>query len=84
MHQLVIASAVLVIAMGLMMADRGLKLTGSGYDTSSLSSRWQEATQACSHTGIGRTREVSKSARDVAHSVIGMMWAKSGGHIETC
>jgi hypothetical protein len=43
MHQLVIASAILVIAMGLMMADRGLKLTGSGYDFGSLSSRWQQA-----------------------------------------
>ncbi|SOD41521.1 Sulfite exporter TauE/SafE [Nitrosovibrio sp. Nv4] len=31
---LVRASAILVIAMGLMMADRGLKLTGSGYATS--------------------------------------------------
>lgn len=42
MRQLVLASAVLVIAMGLMMADRGLKLTGSGYDFNSLSSRWQQ------------------------------------------
>jgi sulfite exporter TauE/SafE/copper chaperone CopZ len=49
MHQLVIASAVLVIAMGLMMADRGLKLTGSGYDISSLSSRWQQPAPAVSH-----------------------------------
>jgi sulfite exporter TauE/SafE/copper chaperone CopZ len=39
MRQLVLASAVLVIAMGLMMADRGLKLTGSGYDFNSLTSR---------------------------------------------
>ena len=36
MRQLVLASAILVIAMGLMMADRGLKLTGSGYDFNSL------------------------------------------------
>jgi sulfite exporter TauE/SafE/copper chaperone CopZ len=42
MRQLVLASAVLVIVMGLMMADRGLKLTGSGYDFNSLSSRWQQ------------------------------------------
>jgi len=46
MHQLVIASAILVIAMGLMMADRGLKLTGSGYDLNSLSSRWQQTVPA--------------------------------------
>lgn len=43
---LVRASAILVIAMGLMMADRGLKLTGSGYDFNSLSSRWQQITPA--------------------------------------
>ena len=49
MHQLVIASAVLVIAMGLMMADRGLKLTGSGYDFNSLSSRWQQPAPATNH-----------------------------------
>jgi sulfite exporter TauE/SafE len=42
MRQLVLASAVLVIAMGLMMADRGLKLTGSGYDFDSLTSRSQQ------------------------------------------
>jgi uncharacterized protein len=42
LHQLVLASAVLVIAMGLMMADRGLKLTGSGYDFNSLISRSQQ------------------------------------------
>ena len=45
MRQLVLASAILVIAMGLMMADRGLKLTGSGYDFNSLSSRWQQVSQ---------------------------------------
>ena len=39
MRQLVLASAVLVIGMGLMMADRGLKLTESGYDFNSLTSR---------------------------------------------
>ena len=38
MRQLVLASAVLVIGMGLMMADRGLKLTESGYDFNSLTS----------------------------------------------
>ena len=42
LHQLVLASAILVIAMGLMMADRGLKLTGSGYDFNSLTSRSQQ------------------------------------------
>ncbi|WP_090829397.1 sulfite exporter TauE/SafE family protein [Nitrosovibrio tenuis] len=42
MRQLVMASAILVIAMGLMMADRGLKLTGSGYDVNSLLSSWQQ------------------------------------------
>jgi uncharacterized protein len=42
MRQLVMASAFLVISMGLMMADRGLKLTASGYDFNSLSSRWQQ------------------------------------------
>ncbi|HEY6043429.1 MAG TPA: sulfite exporter TauE/SafE family protein, partial [Nitrosospira sp.] len=46
MRQLVLASAILVISMGLMMADRGLKLTGSGYDFNSLSSHWQQATPA--------------------------------------
>lgn len=39
LRQLVLASAVLVIAMGVMMADRGLKLTGSGFDFNSLTSR---------------------------------------------
>jgi sulfite exporter TauE/SafE/copper chaperone CopZ len=42
LRQLVLASAVLVIAMGLMMADRGLKLTGSGYDFNSLTSSSQQ------------------------------------------
>ena len=42
LRQLVLASAVLVIAMGLMMADRGLKLTGSGYDFNSLTSPSQQ------------------------------------------
>jgi uncharacterized protein len=46
---LVRASAILVIAMGLMMADRGLKLTGSGYDFNSLSSRWRQVTPADNH-----------------------------------
>jgi uncharacterized protein len=49
MRQLVLASAILVIAMGLMMADRGLKLTGSGYDFNSLSSRWQQVKPADNH-----------------------------------
>jgi sulfite exporter TauE/SafE/copper chaperone CopZ len=42
LRPLVLASAILVIAMGLMMADRGLKLTGSGYDFASLTSRSQQ------------------------------------------
>lgn len=46
---LVRASAILVIAMGLMMADRGLKLTGAGYDFNSLSPRWQQITPADDH-----------------------------------
>jgi sulfite exporter TauE/SafE len=41
LRQLVLASAVLVIAMGLMMVDRGLKLTKSGFDFNSLISRSQ-------------------------------------------
>jgi sulfite exporter TauE/SafE/copper chaperone CopZ len=45
MRQLVLASAVLVIGMGLMMADRGLKLTESGYDFSSLTSRSHDRVQ---------------------------------------
>ncbi|HTJ55471.1 MAG TPA: sulfite exporter TauE/SafE family protein [Nitrosospira sp.] len=52
-RQLVLASAILVIAMGLMMADRGLKLTGSGYDFNSLSSRWQQVTPADDHLDSG-------------------------------
>ncbi|QXP86207.1 sulfite exporter TauE/SafE family protein [Methylococcus sp. Mc7] len=44
MHTLVHVSGILVIAMGLMMADRGLKMTGSGYDFSSLLLRWQRTT----------------------------------------
>lgn len=40
---LIRASAIPAIVMGLMMADRGLKLTGSGYDFNSLSFRWQQA-----------------------------------------
>lgn len=43
---LVRASAVMVIAMGLMMADRGLRLTGSGYDAASLLSRLPHAAPA--------------------------------------
>lgn len=50
---LVRASAIMVIAMGLMMADRGLKLTGSGYDFNSLSSRWQQAAPADNHFESG-------------------------------
>ena len=46
---LIRASAILVIVMGLMMADRGLKLTGSDYDFNSLSSRWQQAVPADNH-----------------------------------
>lgn len=46
---LVRASAILVIAMGLMMTDRGLKLTGTGYDFNSLWSRWQQTTPADNH-----------------------------------
>ncbi|MEO6562830.1 MAG: sulfite exporter TauE/SafE family protein [Nitrosospira sp.] len=46
---LVRASAILVIAMGLMMADRGLKLTGSGYDFNSLSSHWRQVTPTDNH-----------------------------------
>ncbi len=46
---LIRASAILVIVMGLMMADRGLKLTGSGYDLNSLSSRWQPVIPANNH-----------------------------------
>jgi sulfite exporter TauE/SafE len=56
---LVRASAILVIAMGLIMADRGLKLTGSGYDFNSLSSRWRQVTPADNHlesNGIVRQR----------------------------
>jgi sulfite exporter TauE/SafE/copper chaperone CopZ len=54
MRQLVIASAVLVIAMGLMMADRGLKLIGSGYDFNSLSSRLQQqSVPATNHLDSG-------------------------------
>ena len=53
MRQLVLASAILVIAMGLMMADRGLKLTGSGYDFNSLSSRWQQIKPADNHLESG-------------------------------
>jgi sulfite exporter TauE/SafE/copper chaperone CopZ len=41
MHTLVHVSGILIIVMGLMMADRGLKLTGSGYDFGSLLDRWQ-------------------------------------------
>ncbi|PTR05542.1 sulfite exporter TauE/SafE [Nitrosospira sp. Nsp5] len=52
---LVRASAIMVIAMGLMMADRGLKLTGSGYDFNSLSARWQQATPAGNHLESGGT-----------------------------
>jgi len=62
MHQLVIASAILVIAMGLMMADRGLKLTGSGYDFSSLSSRWQQAAPVAAPHGHGIWNRQSQEA----------------------
>ncbi len=40
-HPLVHTPAMPVIAMGLMMAGRGLKMTSSGYDFVSLSDRWQ-------------------------------------------
>ncbi len=43
MHTLVHVSGVLVIAMGSMMADRGLKMTASGDDFGSLQSRLQYA-----------------------------------------
>jgi sulfite exporter TauE/SafE/copper chaperone CopZ len=51
MRQLVLASAILVISMGLMMADRGLKLTGSGYDFNSLSSHWQQGNTSGNTSG---------------------------------
>jgi sulfite exporter TauE/SafE/copper chaperone CopZ len=53
MRQLVLASAILVITMGLIMADRGLKLTKSGYDFNSLSSRWQQVTRPDNHLDSG-------------------------------
>jgi sulfite exporter TauE/SafE/copper chaperone CopZ len=56
LRQLVLASAVLVIAMGLMMADRGLKLTGSGYDFNSLTSRSQQLRSANGPAIIPRDR----------------------------
>lgn len=40
-HEMVRVSGVLVIVMGLMMADRGLKMTGSGYDIASLKQKWE-------------------------------------------
>jgi sulfite exporter TauE/SafE len=46
MRELARASGVLVLAMGLMMADRGLKMTHSGYDFATLASHahaWLEA-----------------------------------------
>jgi sulfite exporter TauE/SafE len=46
MRQLVMASAVLVIAMGLMMANRGLKLIGTEYEFNSLSSHSQRVASA--------------------------------------
>ncbi len=58
MRQLVLASAILVIAMGLMMADRGLKLTGSGYDFNSLSSALATGgTPADNHLDQGAVRQ---------------------------
>lgn len=60
MRQLVLASAVLVIAMGLMMADRGLKLTGSGYDFNSLTSR--------SHQLGSANREVNRPMKNYLES----------------
>ncbi|MDF9392993.1 heavy metal transport/detoxification protein [Methylococcus capsulatus] len=41
MHTLAHVSGVLVIVMGLMMAERGLKMTGSGYDFGSLLDYWR-------------------------------------------
>ncbi|CAL1240176.1 sulfite exporter TauE/SafE family protein [Candidatus Methylocalor cossyra] len=41
MHQIVRASGILVIAMGLMMTNHGLKLSHSGYDLATLMARWQ-------------------------------------------
>ncbi|WP_367025605.1 sulfite exporter TauE/SafE family protein [Methylococcus sp. ANG] len=48
-HLLVRVSGILVIIMGLMMADRGLKLIQSGYDLASLLSRWEQRDSAELH-----------------------------------
>ena len=45
-HDLVRVSGVLVIVMGVMMANRGLKLTQSGYDFSSLQGRLEQSIDA--------------------------------------
>lgn len=52
---LVRASAILVIAMGLMMADRGLKLTGSAPDFNSVPFRSQQVTPADNYPGLNDT-----------------------------
>jgi hypothetical protein len=46
MNELLRVSGVLVLLMGLMMTNKGLKLTGSGYDMDSLRQQWQVIMQA--------------------------------------
>jgi sulfite exporter TauE/SafE len=45
MNELLRVSGVLVLLMGLMMTDRGLRLTGSGLDTDALRGHWQTLMQ---------------------------------------
>lgn len=53
MNELLRVSGVLVLLMGLMMTDRGLRLTGSGFDTEALHERWQILTQSVTPQGGG-------------------------------
>lgn len=52
-HDLVRVSGVLVIIMGVMMTNRGLKLTQSGYDFSSIKGLLEESIDSTSSQGIG-------------------------------
>ena len=53
MNELLRVSGILVLLMGLMMANKGLKLTGSGFDLDSLRQQWQVIMQGVAQHPAG-------------------------------
>jgi len=53
MNELLRVSGILVLLMGLMMANKGLKLTGSGFDLDSLRQQWHVIMQGVAEHPAG-------------------------------